>query len=230
MRVIERAVRIGAAGVELEGALANLPDPELPGVARKGVVIFAHGSGSSRKSPRNQFVAGVLHDHGFVTLLLDLLADEEQYIISKRFDISLLATRLAEAVRWARSYPAISSLPIGLFGASTGAAAALRVAAVSDGGVRAVVSRGGRTDMTGSLRSQVRAPTLLVVGSEDHDVLALNQRSFDQLNCEKRLAVVPGATHLFEEQGALADVAHLAAYWFKAHLTSESLEAQPGAV
>jgi pimeloyl-ACP methyl ester carboxylesterase len=219
--VIERTVKISAAGVELEGVLANLPDPESNQQARGGVVIFAHGSGSSRRSPRNKFVASVLHEHGFITLLLDLLSDQEQSIISKRFDIALLTTRLSEAVYWTRSLPSIGSLPIGLFGASTGAAAALRVAAVSDQSIMAVVSRGGRTDLTGPLISRVRAPTLLIVGSEDRDVLELNQRSLAQLTSAKRLAIIPGATHLFEEQGALADVAHLAAYWFRSHLSSE---------
>jgi len=214
-----RSVQIQAAGVILAGELGNTPH-YLGALDRRGVIIFAHGSGSSRLSPRNQFVSGVLEDHGFVTLLLDLLTEEEQYVISKRFDISLLTTRLVEAIHWVGSDATIKHLPVGLFGASTGAAAALRAAAVMKSRVLAVVSRGGRTDLTGPLIKQVQAPTLLIVGSEDRDVLALNQESLARVTCEKRLAVIPGATHLFEEQGALDDVAHLAAYWFKSHLIS----------
>lgn len=214
-----RSVEIQAAGVALAGELGNAP--LYPGALdRRGVIIFAHGSGSSRLSPRNQFVAGVLEDHGFVTLLLDLLTEDEQYVISKRFDIALLTTRLVEAVHWVDSDITIRHLPIGLFGASTGAAAALRAAAVMKSKIGAVVSRGGRSDLTGPLIKQLQAATLLIVGSEDRDVLALNQESLERITCEKRLAVIPGATHLFEEQGSLDDVAHLAAYWFKSHLIS----------
>lgn len=219
-------VTISAAGVEIAGELGNPPTP-LEIAKRTGVIIFAHGSGSSRLSPRNQFVASFLEQHGFVTLLLDLLTIEEQYVISKRFDIALLTTRLSEAVRWAREHETIRYLPIGLFGASTGAAAALRAAAATSARVAAVVSRGGRTDLTGPLVSQVRAPTLLIVGSEDRDVLDLNQQTLTELTCEKRLAVIPGATHLFEEQGALEDVAHLAAYWFKNHLLQAHEQPRP---
>jgi putative phosphoribosyl transferase len=211
------SLKISAAGVEISAELGNMPEPS-DAALRRGVVVFAHGSGSSRLSPRNQFVAAILEEHGFVTLLLDLLTDDEQYVISKRFDISLLTTRLVEAIHWVCSHPIIGTLPVGLFGASTGAAAALRAAAVAHSRVAAVVSRGGRTDLTGSLLSQVRAPTLLIVGSEDKEVLTLNHETLMRLSCEKRLASIPGATHLFEEQGALDDVAHLAAYWFKNHL------------
>jgi dienelactone hydrolase len=166
-------------------------------------------------------VAGVLEEHGFTTLLLDLLTEDEQYVISKRFDIALLTTRLVEAIHWARNDESrLEGLPIGLFGASTGAAAALRAASVVGEGVSAVVSRGGRTDLTGALIRQVHVPTLLIVGSEDRDILKLNQLTLAELDCEKRLAIVSGATHLFEEQGALDDVAHLATYWFKGHLAA----------
>ena len=210
-------VAISAAGVEICGELGNAPSAF--GVTDcRGVVVFAHGSGSSRHSPRNQFVAGVLEEHGFATLLLDLLTEDEQYVISKRFDIALLTTRLVEAIHWVREQPKLREAPIGIFGASTGAAAALRAAAVMEESVQAVVSRGGRTDLTGPLLSQVRAATLLIVGAEDREVLALNQQSLAELTCDKRLAVIPGATHLFEEQGALDDVAHIATYWFKTHL------------
>lgn len=220
------AVRISAAGVEISAELGNIPHS--PDVAfRRGVVVFAHGSGSSRLSPRNQFVANILQEHGFTTLLLDLLTEDEQYVISKRFDISLLTTRLVEAIHWVVAHPILMALPLGLFGASTGAAAALRAAAVAHASVAAVVSRGGRTDLTGALISRVRAPTLLIVGSEDREVLALNQETLGRLSCEKRLAIIPGATHLFEEQGALDDVAHLAAYWFKNHLLPKIDQAEP---
>jgi putative phosphoribosyl transferase len=209
------SVVVGAAGVQLAAELGNAPDSK---TYRRGVVVFAHGSGSSRLSPRNKFVAHTLEEHGFVTLLLDLLTEDEQYVISKRFDISLLTTRLVEVIHWVREHSLLQSLAVGIFGASTGAAAALRAAAIAHANVSAVVSRGGRTDLTGPLVSQVRAPTLLIVGSEDRDVLALNQETLARLSCEKRLAIIPGATHLFEEQGALDDVAHLAAHWFRNHL------------
>jgi putative phosphoribosyl transferase len=210
-------IAICAAGVELCGELGNAPlATDLS--SGSGIVVFAHGSGSSRHSPRNQFVAGVLEEHGFATLLLDLLTEEEQYVISKRFDIALLTTRLVEAVHWIRDNNQLRSLPVGLFGASTGAAAALRTAAVARHSISALVCRGGRTDLTGPLLHQVRVPTLLIVGSEDREVLALNQQTLAELQCEKRLAVIPGATHLFEEQGALDDVAHIATYWFKSHM------------
>lgn len=215
-------VQIRAAGVKLFGDLGGAALRAQLGAPR-GIVLFAHGSGSSRHSPRNQFVAGVLEEHGFATLLLDLLTEDEQYVISKRFDISLLTTRLVEAIHWIREQERLAQLPIGIFGASTGAAAALRTAAVIGqsaplSGVQAVVCRGGRTDLTGSLIKRVAVPTLLIVGSEDREVLVLNQQTLAELVCEKRLAIIPGATHLFEEQGALDDVAHIAAYWFKSHL------------
>jgi pimeloyl-ACP methyl ester carboxylesterase len=222
-------VAIKAAGVSLAGDVGNAPQDK-SGSARRGVVIFAHGSGSSRLSPRNQFVAAVLEEHGFTTLLLDLLTEEEQYVISKRFDIALLTTRLVEVLHWVSENELLKQLPVGVFGASTGAAAALRAAAVAPSRVTAVVSRGGRTDLTGPLLKQVRAATLLIVGSEDKEVLELNQETLAQLSCQKRLAVIPGATHLFEEHGALDDVAHLAAYWFKNHLTQRALEDRPSAL
>ena len=226
---VRSSVSFPAAGVSLAAELGN--SPELgDGSARRGLIVFAHGSGSSRLSPRNQFVASILEDHGFATLLLDLLTEDEQYVISKRFDIALLTTRLVEALHWVREHPLLRQLAIGLFGSSTGAAAALRAAAVAHSSVLAVVSRGGRTDLTGPLVTQVRAATLLIVGSEDKDVLALNQETLTQLRCEKRVAVIPGATHLFEEQGALDDVAHLAAYWFKNHLIPAAEHGSPPAL
>lgn len=210
-------VIIPAAGVVIAGDLGGVVGSSVISPPL-GIVIFAHGSGSSRMSPRNQHVANLLRQHGLATLLLDLLTTEEQYVISKRFDIALLTTRLAEAVRWARDQENLKDLPIALFGASTGAAAALRVAAVANATIRAVVSRGGRVDLTGPLLRRVKAATLLIVGGEDREVLELNQRALEQLTCEKRLAIIPGATHLFEEPGALDDVGHLAAYWLRNHL------------
>lgn len=182
-----------------------------------GVVLFAHGSGSSRFSPRNQRVAETLRAQGLATLLLDLLDAEEAEDRDRVFDIDLLSDRVGMALDWlaARAGP----LPIGLFGASTGAAAALQAAAMRPEQVAAVVSRGGRPDLAGKRLAEVRAPTLLIVGGDDSQVLALNREALRQLRCEKRLDVVPGATHLFEEAGALESVAQRAAGWFTTHLT-----------
>ncbi len=197
------------------GALAGeLTD----GPGAQGLVVFAHGSGSGARSPRNRYVAQALQREGLATLLFDLLTDSEQEKVSKRFDIELLTERLLEAVAWAGRQQSIGALPVGIFGASTGAAAALRAAATLNGLVQAVVSRGGRTDLTGEAVRDVVSPTLLIVGGQDQEVLELNQRTLRELRCEKRLAVVPGATHLFEETGALKEVASLAALWFKSHL------------
>lgn len=195
-------------GVALEAAL-GIPDTPT------GVVLFAHGSGSGRLSPRNNFVAQALHRAGLATLLLDLLTPAEERSRSARFDIDLLARRLAGAALWLRDSHATAALPIGLFGASTGAAAALRVAAARRELVGAVVSRGGRPDMAGAhLLHLVHAPTLLIVGALDDEVLALNRAAFADLRCRKQLEVVSGATHLFEEPGALEQVAQLAQHWF----------------
>jgi pimeloyl-ACP methyl ester carboxylesterase len=183
----------------------------------KGLVIFAHGSGSSRFSPRNTHVAHQLEVRGLGTLLLDLLTEHEAYDRRNVFDIPLLAGRMVEAVRFARADAELSSLPIGLFGASTGAAAALVAAAQLPQEVAAVVSRGGRPDLAGPALSQVRAATLLIVGGADYGVIDLNRDAFAALTCEKRLEIVPGATHLFEEPGTLDKVVDLAAQWFNAH-------------
>jgi len=183
----------------------------------KGLVIFAHGSGSSRFSPRNTHVAHQLEVRGLGTLLLDLLTEREAYDRRNVFDIPLLAGRMVEAVRFARLDTELSSLPIGLFGASTGAAAALVAAAQLPQEVAAVVSRGGRPDLAGTALGQVRAATLLIVGGADYGVIDLNRAAFDVLACEKRLEIVPGATHLFEEPGTLDKVVDLAAQWFNAH-------------
>ena len=209
---VRRIVRIPADGVELEGAFESPPSPA-------GLVIFAHGSGSSRMSPRNRFVARQLRAAGFATLLLDLLTEGEDAQRAQRFDIALLAARLQAAVRWATTYPAAVNLPIGLFGASTGAAAAIEVAALLGARVGAVVSRGGRPDLASELAlARVRAATLLVVGGADTEVLDLNERAYERMGCVKELDVVPEATHLFEEPGALEEVARLAKEWFAKYL------------
>jgi len=198
-------------GVTLDGELI-VPDKA------RGVVIFAHGSGSSRHSPRNQFVARVLRDAGLGTLLFDLLTKEEDTVYETRFDINLLSTRLAAATAWFRQQPRVQGLDIGYFGASTGAAAALVASARLGHVVRAVVSRGGRPDLVGRALARVTAPTLLIVGGLDDVVIDLNRRAYEQLRCAKDLVIVPGATHLFEEPGMLEEVARLAAEWFARRL------------
>lgn len=183
-----------------------------------GLVVFAHGSGSSRLSPRNRYVSEVLHQRRIGTLLFDLLTDAEAEDRRNVFDIELLGERLGEALSWLLQRPDTSPLATGLFGASTGAAAALVCAARRPERVAAVVSRGGRPDLAGDYLRAVLAPTLLIVGGDDHDVLQLNRNAWRELRCEKRLEVVPGATHLFEEPGTLEAVAELAADWFGRHL------------
>jgi putative phosphoribosyl transferase len=215
-------VRVPAGGVTLNGELI------LPQGAR-GVVIFAHGSGSSRHSPRNQFVARILRASGVGTLLFDLLTTEEESVDEftrhLRFEIGLLAERLVDATRWLseeggriieQARP--DHLRPGYFGASTGGGAALVAAASLGEQVGAVVSRGGRPDLAGPALVQVQSPTLLIVGGLDEPVIALNQKAYDMLRCEKRVEIVPGATHLFDEPGTLDEVALLAAEWFKRHL------------
>jgi putative phosphoribosyl transferase len=184
-----------------------------------GVVLFAHGSGSSRHSPRNQYVAAQLREARLGTLLIDLLTPQEDEVTRARFDIGLLTLRLAEAARSLAREPRARDLPVGLFGASTGAAAALEVAAALPEAIHAVVSRGGRPDLaSGAALRKVRAPTLLIVGGDDAGVIGLNEQAYAALGCPKRLAIVPGATHLFEEPGTLEEVARLAAEWFTRHL------------
>lgn len=210
---MDQTVRIKADGVQMEGLL------ELPGQPL-GIVLFAHGSGSSRHSPRNRAVARVLRDAGIGTLLLDLLSAQEEQDYTTRFDITLLSQRLGQACDWVRQYGPTRALQLGLFGASTGAAAALQLAAGRGTGIAAVVSRGGRPDMAGRhALDKVRAPTLLIVGARDHDVLGLNQTAYTALHCDKRLDIVAGAGHLFEEPGALDVVAALARDWFVQHFT-----------
>lgn len=183
-----------------------------------GVVVFAHGSGSSRKSSRNVCVAQTMQSHRLATLLFDLLTESEAGDRRNVFDIQLLGGRVVEALVWLQRHAAAAQLPVGLFGASTGAAAALLAAAQRSDRVQAVVSRGGRPDLASEYLARVRAPTLLIVGGEDHEVLQLNQVAADALSCEKRIEILPGATHLFEEPGALDVVARLAADWFVKHL------------
>ena len=211
-RTRETLVHVAADGVELEGALA-IPDAAL------GAVLFAHGSGSSRHSPRNNYVAEALQQAGLATLLIDLLSQSEDLVYAARFDIPLLTRRLLAATRWLREYPGSAQLAIGYFGASTGAAAALQAAAAQENRIAAVVSRGGRPDLAGpdALR-QVRAPTLLIVGGRDEEVISLNRQAYALMDCERALEIVPGATHLFEEPGTLAQVAALAAQWFGRYL------------
>jgi dienelactone hydrolase len=210
---LEVETAISAGELELPGTLA------IPKGAR-GLVLFAHGSGSSRLSPRNVLVARGLQQAGLATLLFDLLTESEDTVYETRFDIGLLAERMIEAAEWARAESRTRSLRIGFFGASTGAAAALRAAAKLGETVFAVVSRGGRPDLTGPSIGEVRSPTLLIVGSLDSTVLELNRRAYALLRAEKELSIVPGATHLFEEPGTLQEVTRLACDWFVRHLKS----------
>lgn len=207
----EREVEVPSGRRRLSGILGVPP-------AARGVVAFAHGSGSGRFSPRNQFVARVLQGGGLATLLLDLLEEEEDADREKVFDIELLAARLHDAAVWLRQEPTTGDLPLGYFGASTGAAAALVATARMPNVVRAVVSRGGRPDLAGDYLCGVAAPTLLIVGGDDEPVIRLNEEAFRLLPCQKELVIVPGATHLFEEPGALEEVARLAREWFVRHL------------
>ncbi|MFF7725337.1 dienelactone hydrolase family protein [Streptomyces sp. NPDC008001] len=205
------AVRIPADGAALSGDLV------VPGAAR-AVVLFAHGSGSSRLSPRNRAVATALQHAGLATLLMDLLTEQEEQVdaftAGHRFDIALLSGRLTAAIDWLGGNPATAALPVHLFGASTGAAAALTAAAQQPDQVRSVVSRGGRPDLAGDALGRVRAPVLLIVGGEDHEVLRMNREAAARLQAPHEIHVVPSATHLFEEPGTLEEVADVACRWF----------------
>jgi putative phosphoribosyl transferase len=213
--VHEHQVRIPINAVSLDADLAVPEDVS-------GVVIFAHGSGSGRRSPRNRFVADMLQQHGLATLLLDLLTPEEERIDlatrAFRFDIERLATRLGTSTDWVRQQKAIAHLEVGYFGASTGAAAALSAAAARPGIIHAIVSRGGRPDLAEDALDTVDAATLLIVGGDDASVIPLNERALARLHGPKELVIVPGATHLFEEPGALEEVARLASGWFGRYL------------
>ena len=205
-------IHIPAGQIELDGELILPPSV-------KGMVLFTHGSGSSRFSPRNTYVAEVLQQRGIGTLLFDLLTREEDQDYATRFDIALLTQRLLAATAWLQSNPKTQSLSLGYFGASTGAAAALQAAAKMGDKIAAVVSRGGRPDLAGEAAlSRVNAPTLLIVGGEDYGVIELNQQAYALLNCEKELTLIPGATHLFEEPGTLPQAARSAADWFAQYL------------
>jgi putative phosphoribosyl transferase len=215
-RTTERDVTVGADGVELHGTLA------VPAPAR-GVVLFAHGSGSGRLSPRNRFVAEALQARGLATLLIDLLEEDEAEDRAKVFDIALLADRLLAASAWLAQEPATRRLAMGYFGASTGAGAALQAAARAPG-VAAVVSRGGRPDLAMPYLAKVTAPTLLIVGGHDEPVIRMNEEALALLRCHKDLVIVPGATHLFEEPGTLEQVAALARDWFVRYLVGREAE------
>jgi len=212
---VKEVINIPSGNVQLEGEL------KVPQRAT-GIVLFAHGSGSSRHSPRNQYVARTIREAGVGTLLFDLLTREEEAVDSYtgelRFDIQFLARRLVDATNWITSQPATQQLRIGYFGSSTGAAAALLGAVELPNIVSAVVSRGGRPDLAGYALPKVKAPTLLIVGGDDDVVIGLNEEAYAQLACEKELKIVPGATHLFEEPGTLEQVARLASEWFKKKL------------
>lgn len=210
----EHHVRITRNHVSLEGILG------LPADSR-GVVVFAHGSGSGRFSPRNNFVARHLQQHGLATLLLDLLTPDEADDRNKVFDIDLLASRLLLAKSWLEEESRTKELGIGYFGASTGAGAALQAAARNPSKIQAVVSRGGRPDLAEPYLAAVTAPTLLIVGGRDEPVIEMNQSAYELLTCEKKLIIVPGATHLFEEPGTLEQVAEHAGRWFLRHLKRE---------
>ncbi len=215
-------VGIPVGEIALHGVLSRPP-------GARGMVVFAHGSGSSRTSPRNTYVARVLAAAGFGSLLFDLLTVEEDRDYATRFDIGLLSLRLLGATRWLRDDAKASVLPLGYFGASTGAAAALVAAAEPDAGVAAVVSRGGRPDLAGAhALGRVHAPTLLIVGGEDPEVILLNRAAYAELRCEKELSIVPGATHLFEEPGTLESAARLAAAWFTRHLAGPAARGGAG--
>jgi putative phosphoribosyl transferase len=215
--ISQRPVQIPPSGV--------VGDLAIPTEAR-GIVIFAHGSGSSRLSPRNRFTAGVLQEARLATLLLDLLTPEEEQIDMHtrhlRFDVGLLARRLVHSTRWLSDDPGTRGLPAGYFGASTGAAAALIAAAQLSDSVHAVVSRGGRPDLAGVALAKVKAATLLIVGGNDHSVVELNEKALNELQCEKKLEIVPGASHLFGEPGTLEQVAALARNGFESRLSNLS--------
>ncbi|HYE64763.1 MAG TPA: alpha/beta hydrolase [Pyrinomonadaceae bacterium] len=220
-----REVKIPAGSTTLEGELS------VPAGAN-GIVLFAHGSGSSRRSPRNQFVARTIREAQTGTLLFDLLTREEEEIDLRtrhlRFDIRLLAERLVSATNWIQSEEETRHLRAGYFGSSTGGGAALVAAAEVGEAIGAVVSRGGRPDLAGEALRRVKSPTLLIVGGLDEPVIELNEEAFAQLRCEKELKIVPGATHLFEEPGKLEEVARLASEWFRQHLRPQANVASEG--
>lgn len=209
----EKQVKIPADSVKLDGMLTIPKDAQ-------GLVIFAHGSGSSRLSPRNTLVAGVLQKAGMGTLLFDLLTAKEDEVYESRFDIPFLTGRLKAATQWVKGQADTAKLKIGYFGASTGTAVALVAAADFGREIKAVVSRGGRPDLAEDALRKVIAPTLLIIGGDDHVVIGLNKKAYDLIKAEKQMEIIPGATHLFEEPGTLEEVAQLAAEWFRKYLIS----------
>ncbi len=211
-------VYILADSVFLEGVLRVPHNP-------RGIILFAHGSGSGRSSPRNNYVAGILRRARIATLLFDLLTEEEDLVYANRFNIELLTQRLIQATKWIQKNPDVQGLKIGYFGASTGTAAALKAAARIGSDVRAVVSRGGRPDLALDEIDQVKSPTLLIVGENDPEVIKFNKQAYEVLNTTKKLEIIPGATHLFEETGTLEKASELASDWFKKYLTHNFKEA-----
>ena len=212
-------INIPLPSVVLKGELV-LPDNAL------GIVVFSHGSGSSRFSPRNKMVGELIQEHGMATLLFDLLTEEEDRIYENRFNIDLLVSRLIDATERLMQYKETKNLPVAYFGASTGAASALRAAAYFGKSIKAVVSRGGRPDLAMNALPLVTAPTLLIVGQLDVPVIQMNKQAFDQLNCKKEMKIIPGATHLFEEPGKLMEVANMAIAWYKEYLVKEEKKAK----
>jgi putative phosphoribosyl transferase len=212
---MEKLIQIKHQDIILEGML-NIPQ------SAQGIVLFAHGSGSSRLSPRNNFVADILNNVGLATLLIDLLSKQEDEIYETRFDIDLLTDRLNVVVQWLEKQSSAKSLGLGIFGSSTGAAAALRVASEMGEEIQAVVSRGGRPDLAMNILDSVTAPTLFIVGGNDFGVIELNQEAFARLTCPKKFEIIPNATHLFEEPDCLEEVARLAKEWFFKHLNRKN--------
>lgn len=204
-------LRIPVDNLFLEGEIA-LPENA------QGLVIFAHGAGSSRLSPRNNYVAGLLQDQGFGTLLLDLLTENEDMVYENRFDIELISRRMIDTTLWVRTNTATQDLPIGYFGASTGSAAALEASVLVNTEIKAIVSRGGRPDLVNEILPQVKVPTLLIIGRWDPIVIELNKEAYKRIASQKDLVIVEGATHLFEEPGKLDEVAELAGNWFRRYL------------
>lgn len=213
---IRKNVAIKLDGIVLKG---HLVVPE----NAAGIVIFSHGSGSSRLSRRNNYVAEVLQKKNLATLLFDLLTEQEDRIYENRFNIDLLTTRLIEVTQWLQQQNEIANIPIGYFGASTGAASALRAAAFYNKDIKAVVSRGGRPDLALQELHKVTAPTLLIVGGWDEVVIGLNEKAYRELQCERKLEIIPEATHLFEEPGKLQEVARISTEWFRTHLLNKKI-------
>jgi putative phosphoribosyl transferase len=209
-------INIPLLSTRLKGELV-LPEKAI------GIVVFSHGSGSSRFSPRNKMVGELMQQHGIGTLLFDLLTEDEDRIYENRFNIDLLVSRLIEATEWLMQYKETKKLPVAYFGASTGAASALRAAAYFGKSIKAVVSRGGRPDLALNALPTVTAPTLLIVGQLDVPVIQMNKQAFDQLNCIKEMKIIPGATHLFEESGKLVEVAEMAIEWYEKYLVQKEI-------